>query len=395
MPSQGWCQCAGRLLRVRPLREQAPEGGGGGGGVAAPEGTVAVAAPRLRPGAVPASGRTEPRDPATTQAAAELGSAERPQKGAQSDVASVAMTSTVERKIAKRTHQRRGDTDGTFDDPRELEHYSEDRRPLSQHDAKKLGENSSLGRGRASKFATELKTSAETSVISHKVVREPDPTRASLAKKRSAVMLEMDTSAVAERRYTPSASTSQDTTILTMHEEDKSVAPAKVDESENCAANDQGHMSTGFTNESWQVDAVKQKLSALALSVVPDLQEILQLGRAQQIEAQQATRAQLALAEEVQQLRHELRVLSAAFDRRVPEPPKPGAGWTRMTHGAFRSADFPHGREYWQHEDGTTSWERPAGVPTPVEEMQNRKLLGAGTSEKRTNLPGEVNGVDL
>ena len=310
------------------------------------------------------------------------------------DTASVATMSTVESKIANRRHQRRGDTDFTFDDPIELEHDSKDRRPLSQHDAKQLGENASLGRGRALKFATELKTSAETSVISHKVGREADPTRASPAKKRSAVMLEMDTSAVSQRRYTPSASTSQDATSLTMHEGDKSVAPTYVHESENCSRNDQADVSGGFTtvtNESWQVDAVKQKLSALALSVVPDLQEILQLNRAQQIEAQQATRAQLALAEEVQQLRHELRVLSAAFDRRVPEPPQPGAGWTRMTHGAFRSPDFPHGREYWQHEDGTTSWERPAGVPTPVEEMQNRKLLGAGSSEKRTNMPGEVN----
>jgi hypothetical protein len=86
-----------------------------------------------------------------------------------------------------------------------------------------------------------------------------------------------------------------------------------------------------------------------------------------------------------------LRVLSAAFDRRVPEPPKPGEGWRRMTHEGFRSPEFPHGREYWQHDDGTTSWERPPGVPTAVQEMQNRKLLTASASETRaTNLPGEV-----
>ena len=112
------------------------------------------------------------------------------------------------------------------------------------------------------------------------------------------------------------------------------------------------------------------------------------LGTACTASTLQATRAQLALAEEVQQLRHELRVLSSAFDRRVPEPPKPGDGWRRMTHGGFRSPEFPHGREYWQHEDGTTSWERPPGVSTPLEEMQNCQVAAGGTSKELTNLPG-------
>lgn len=279
--------------------------------------------------------------------------------------------------------------DGTFDDPMELEHNSKGEGPLSPHD------RAPTGYARALNYTADIKTSAEASVITRKLGREADPTRASPAKKRSAVMLEMETCAVAERRYIPSASTPQEATSLTMHEADQLVVPSKSHGSENYVADDNANTpSTGFgsvTNESLQVDAVKQKLSALALSVVPDLQEILQLNRAQQIEAQQATRAQLALAEEVQQLRHELRVLSAAFDRRVPEPPKPGEGWRRMTHEGFRSPEFPHGREYWQHDDGTTSWERPPGVPTAVQEMQNRKLLTASASETRaTNLPGEV-----
>jgi hypothetical protein len=271
-----------------------------------------------------------------------------------------------------------------FDDPMELEQNSKDEGSSSHHNSGPTGNSSPAGCGRALKYAAEVKTSAEVSVVSRRLGRDRDLTRASPAKKRSAVMLEMETCAVAERRYTPSASTPQDATSLTMHETDQAVAPGTCHDDSvltGCAS---------VSNESLQVDAVKQKLSALALSVVPDLQEILQLNRAQQIEAQQATRAQLALAEEVQQLRHELRVLSAAFDRRVPEPPKPGEGWTRMTHEGFRSPEFPHGREYWQHQDGTTSWERPAGVPSALEEMQTRKVLAAGVSQTRTNLPGEV-----
>ena len=53
-------------------------------------------------------------------------------------------------------------------------------------------------------------------------------------------------------------------------------------------------------------------------------------------------------------------------------PPAPGEGWERKTHDSFS------GREYWHHEEsGTTSSDRPPGVPTALEEMQQRKINAA------------------
>jgi hypothetical protein len=286
--------------------------------------------------------------------------------------------------------------DGSFDDAMDLGHERSSDDGTASASASASAAAAAAGDraiGRAMNYAAELKTAAETSSKPRRAGRDGDPTRASPAKKRSAVMLEMETSAVAERRYAPSASTAQNAQSLTMHDED--LLPLQSSQS----AQDEGSETTEHENDaslavtkgnSLQVDAVKQKLSALALSVVPDMQELLQLTRAQQIDAQQATRAQLALAEEVQQLRHELRVLSAAFDRRVPEPPEPGAGWKRMIHEGFRSPEFPNGREYWVHDDGTTSWSRPPGLPDAIEEMEMRKKNQKLTNQPNTSLPGEV-----
>lgn len=186
----------------------------------------------------------------------------------------------------------------------------------------------------------------------------------------------MTTTAVAERRYTPGQYTAAKAQNLTMHAE--GLVPilepsADADAVVNASVGRQ------------QVEGVQQQVSAMALSVVPDLQEALLMLRQQSIEAQQATRAQMMLAEEVQQLRHELRALSTTFDRRVPEPADPNAGWERLTHPSFRSAEFPHGRQYWIHMDGRTQWERPEGVLSDLDETS--KLRADGDS---TTIPGQI-----
>ena len=97
-----------------------------------------------------------------------------------------------------------------------------------------------------------------------------------------------------------------------------------------------------------------------ALSLIPDMQEVLLLLRRQAVESTGAARAQVLLAEEVQQLRHELSTVKSELQRRVPEPAPPGAKWVQMAHEGFG------GREYWLNVDTQeTSWERPVGILPP------------------------------
>ena len=274
------------------------------------------------------------------------------------------------------------------DDWRQIKRKQKAQRADAGFDTLGGGEESSEARsddavGRALAYSAELKETLP--IAERRVGRDDDPTRSNPSVTRSAVQLEMDESGVAERRYRPSTNSEQSSAeLFPSNESLVPIGPAPT----------VGPEPTG----AWLgQEKLKQQVSALTLSVVPDLQDALHLLRQQSIEQQQATRAQMMLAEEVQQLRHELLTLSTAFDRRVPEPPAPGEGWERKTHDSFS------GREYWHHEEsGTTSWDRPPGVPTALEEMNMRKANAAAptalermqmrTAEDRSRL--ELKGLE-
>ena len=72
-------------------------------------------------------------------------------------------------------------------------------------------------------------------------------------------------------------------------------------------------------------------------------------------------------------MRHEVKHLRAALDRKLPEPRAAGDGWVMHHHAGF------HGRAYWASDDtGETTWAPPEGTSREAWDRGVNGRIGSG-----------------